>query len=280
MFSEVIVGVDGRAGGRDAVALARLLVAPAGRLTLVHVHSGRDGDEQPLATLERERETAEVDAGLAAVAAPSVGRGLHEFAATSGADLLVVGSCMRGFAGRVLVGNDTRAAMTGAPCAIAVAPLAYARDLSGLATVGVGYDASPESVAALELARELAAAHGARLRALTVVQLPAAPWSGFATVTWGPALDDLLAGAQTSIAGLDDVEGEAVLGIAGEELAAFGARVDVLVVGSRGYGPVRRLMLGSTSEYLAGHARCPLVVLPRRSGDLGTAARPGERRRS
>jgi nucleotide-binding universal stress UspA family protein len=57
--------------------------------------------------------------------------------------------------------------------------------------------------------------------------------------------------------------GEAVLGLTGEELAAFGARVDLLVVGSRGYGPLRRLMLGSTSEHLAGHARCPLLVLPR-----------------
>ena len=49
----------------------------------------------------------------------------------------------------------------------------------------------------------------------------------------------------------------------GEELAAFGDDVDILVVGSRSYGPVRRLMLGSTSEYLERHARCSLVVLPR-----------------
>jgi nucleotide-binding universal stress UspA family protein len=42
------------------------------------------------------------------------------------------------------------------------------------------------------------------------------------------------------------------------------------VVGSRGYGPVKRLVLGSTSAYLQRHARCPLLVLPR------IATRPGE----
>jgi nucleotide-binding universal stress UspA family protein len=36
-----------------------------------------------------------------------------------------------------------------------------------------------------------------------------------------------------------------------------------LLVGSRGYGPVKRLMLGSTSDYLQRHARCSLLVLPR-----------------
>ena len=55
----------------------------------------------------------------------------------------------------------------------------------------------------------------------------------------------------------------AVYGLAVEELAAAGDRVDLLVVGSRGYGPLRRLVLGSTSDYLERHARCSLLVLPR-----------------
>ncbi len=63
-------------------------------------------------------------------------------------------------------------------------------------------------------------------------------------------------------------------GVAGEELAAFGGEVDILVVGSRGYGPVRRLVLGSTSNHLERHARCSLLVLPRLAM---TADTPGER---
>ena len=40
MFKQIVVGVDGRAGGRDAVALAKLLVAAGGELTLAHVVPG------------------------------------------------------------------------------------------------------------------------------------------------------------------------------------------------------------------------------------------------
>jgi hypothetical protein len=66
-----------------------------------------------------------------------------------------------------------------------------------------------------------------------------------------------------------DVEGRAVYGLAGEELAAFGDQVDLLVVGSRSYGPVKRLVLGSASDYLQRHARCSLLVLPRVAIDSG-----------
>ena len=56
---------------------------------------------------------------------------------------------------------------------------------------------------------------------------------------------------------------DAAVRVAGEELALFSARVDLLVVGSRGYGPIRSLMLGGTAVYLASSAQCPLLVLPR-----------------
>lgn len=264
MFEQVIAGIEGRAGGRDAVALARLLTDPGGRLTLAHVHDGTPADAgASLALLERERELADVEAELESVGASSPGRGLHDLARARDADLLVVGSCGRGLAGRVLVGNDTLAALDGSPCAIAVAPRDYAHDLRGLASVGIGYDGSPESVAALALARTLCARFGARLRALEVVQIPTAPWVGAAGVASGAALADLLAGAGGEVSRLAGVEGGAVIGIAGEELGAFAAHVDLLVVGSRGRGPMRRLLFGSTSAHLAAHARAPLLVVPR-----------------
>jgi nucleotide-binding universal stress UspA family protein len=62
-----------------------------------------------------------------------------------------------------------------------------------------------------------------------------------------------------------------VSGLTGEELAAFGDELDLLVVGSRGYGAVKRLVLGSTSEYLQRHARCSLLVLSRAAGKSGDA---------
>jgi nucleotide-binding universal stress UspA family protein len=57
--------------------------------------------------------------------------------------------------------------------------------------------------------------------------------------------------------------GEAVVGMAGEELVQLSREVDMLVVGSRGYGPVRRTLLGSTSDRLVHDAACPVVVVPR-----------------
>ncbi|MGH2881901.1 MAG: universal stress protein [Solirubrobacteraceae bacterium] len=47
-----------------------------------------------------------------------------------------------------------------------------------------------------------------------------------------------------------------------DALQAFGDQVDLLVVGSRGHGTLRRLLLGSKSAHLARNARCPLLVLP------------------
>ena len=46
-------------------------------------------------------------------------------------------------------------------------------------------------------------------------------------------------------------------------LAAASGDLDLLVCGSRGYGPVRRVLLGSVSRRLSHEARCPLIVLPR-----------------
>jgi nucleotide-binding universal stress UspA family protein len=39
--------------------------------------------------------------------------------------------------------------------------------------------------------------------------------------------------------------------------------IDLLVCGSRGYGPLRAVLLGGVSSYVVAHARCPVVVVPR-----------------
>lgn len=269
-FHRAIVGVDGRTGGRDAIALARMLAGGDARLTLAHVYP--DGPVEPEAgvvdrLLEEERASSEIDAELVTVGASSVGRGLGQLAEGEDTDLLVVGSSHRGFLGRVFVGDDTRAALNGSPCAVAVAPVGYAEGLATLSTIGVGYDGSPESDAALALAREVAREHGGSVRALRVVQILSSAYAGFGGVAWGDALESVLDDAKQQMDSIDGVQGEAKMGVPGEELAAFGDQVDLLVVGSRSYGPIRRLMLGSTSQYLVSNARCPLLVLPRTGDD-------------
>ncbi|HEV3322415.1 MAG TPA: universal stress protein [Solirubrobacteraceae bacterium] len=282
MFENVIVGVDGRPAGRDAIELARRLVSPQGKLTLANVHSGElspvnavtpglpAGErEASHELLQRERDDADLGADaveLVSFAALSPGRGLHDLAEERGADLLVVGTCSRGMLGRAMLGDDTRAALNGAPCAVAIAARGYAEHPLPLASIGVGYDGSPESEAALAAARAVAAQQRAKLVALEVVSIPAYSFTGLTPPALGDTIDALITDAKEQLRTLEDVEGRAVYGLPGEELAAFSADVNLLVVGSRNYGPLRRLVVGSTSGYLERHARCSLLALPRGAG--------------
>ena len=277
MFTNVLVGVDGRPGGRDAIALAELLAAPAADLTLAHVYGGawmlgraaalllvgeRGYSEQLLA----QEVVAAASRAALTVSWPSrsVGRGLHELAEEREADLLVVGSRRRGIVETVLTGDHTLASLNGAPCAVAIAPSGYGRNERRLDNVGVGDDGSAEGEQALQAARELAVRHRSAISALSVVSLQSIP-----TGNVGPAPDwtemtaRLIDGERHRLQGLDGVEGRAIYGEPDAELARFGEDLDLLIVGSRGYGPLGRLFSGSTSTYLARHVNCPLLVLSR-----------------
>jgi nucleotide-binding universal stress UspA family protein len=282
MFKNVLVGVDGRPTGRDAIALASRLIAGDGKMTLAHVHSGqlrpsraiapgmvREEREASEKLLEGERAAAEVNADLISVVALSPGGGLHQQAEDQSADLLVVGSSSRGILGRAMLGDDTRAALNGAPCAVAIASAGYSEHPVALSKIGVAYNGSADSEAALAAARELAAPTRASLHALEVVPISVYAYAGPVPAAIGDSIETMLKEANDRLKQLPDVEGRAVSGLTGEELAAFGDELDLLVVGSRGYGPVRRLVLGSTSEFLQRHARCSLLVLSR--GAVGAA---------
>lgn len=279
MLMNVLVGVDGRSGGHDAVALALRLVDSPSRLTLVHVHEETTGivvhdfdaaaRDEAQRLLEGERDAAP-EANSLSIAAPSVGAGLHRLAEQNGADLLVVGTCRHGFVGRVLLGDDTRASLAGAPCPVAIAPLGYAQTSAAIAVIGVGYDASPESDAALAMARTLAAGRDAKIRALSVVSALPFAYAALAAADLSTEIDTLMDDARTRQSELDGVEGRVAYGLPVEELAAFGEDVDLLLVGSRHYGPARHLMLGSTAKHLTRTARCPLLVLPRGATEPAT----------
>jgi nucleotide-binding universal stress UspA family protein len=276
MFKNVIVGVDGRPNGRDAIALASRLLDPTGKLTLAHVHSGQVhplhaitpglvAEERAASQklLAAELAAADVDAELVAVEDATPGAGLHRRAEEQGADLIVVGSCSRGVFGRVMLGDDTRGALNGAPCAVAIAARGYGEHAIPPAKVGVAYNGSAESTAALAAARELAAPSRAEVLALEVVSIPAYAFTGLVAPAFGETVELMLAEGNARMSELEGAQGRAVYGLVGEELAAFGDEVDLLVVGSRSYGPLRRLVIGSTSDHLERHARCSLLVLPR-----------------
>jgi len=55
---------------------------------------------------------------------------------------------------------------------------------------------------------------------------------------------------------------EAVTGLPAEALLKAAADADMIVVGSRGAGGFKRLLMGSVSTTVTHHAHCPIVVIP------------------
>jgi nucleotide-binding universal stress UspA family protein len=275
MYKKILVGVDGGQGGRDAVAFAQAVASDDTAVTVSYVLldllSGDIADARGTLEAERDRITglltrACAEAGLVAeleiTEAQSVGEGLHRLADSIHADALIIGSTRHGLLGRVLIGDDTWAALNGAPCAVAVVPAGYASESHVLSEIGVAYDGRPESKHALAVARELAARHHARLSAMKVVLLPSYAYAGAAAGVV-PAIEGVVDTALEELEALGGVEPHASYGVPAEELAVYSASVAVLVVGSRGYGPLGRLVHGSVSRQLARLARSPVLVLPR-----------------
>lgn len=274
MFSRIIVGVDGEAGGRDAIALARALADPATELVLVTVWERFDGivaaalGRTPPAQagyelLEQSRRELGLSCRTRTWQAESIAAGLHCAAEDEAADLLVVGSCARQRAGRALLGDHARASLHGAPCAVAVAPKGFAR-APRLRRIGVGYQDTPEGDDAVHVARRIATEQGGQIQAITVLPIVPTPRAG--SYAYLEAIDDLTGErertARQRLDALGDVAGKIRWGVPIEELLRASEKLDLLVLGSRGYGPVRRLLLSSTADGVARDAACAVLVVP------------------
>lgn len=286
MFTNIVVGIDGREGGREAMALARRLASDTARVSLAHVYgegvlarsSGIPLEvqrEDAMDLLERDGKSGWPEAGHTPVFASSVGRGLHEQAAELGADLIVVGSCRRGLVGRVLLGDDTRSAFNGAPCAIAISPRGYVPRSERLAVVTVGYNGSPESEFALATAREIAAPSGALVKVLWVLGPREVHERAFLPADWPRMAEEMVEQTQGLLDAMEDVDGVAVYGGPREELIRLSAVGDLLILGSRGYGPLGSVLHGSVSSYVERHAECPLLVVPRGATRRGVPEHAG-----
>ncbi|HEX6228061.1 MAG TPA: universal stress protein, partial [Solirubrobacterales bacterium] len=181
-------------------------------------------------------------------------------------DTVVIGSSHRGTLGRALLGSVGRGVLNGAPVPVAVAPRGYAEQGHGpLGLIAVAFDGTPESKQALNRARELAEAHRATVRVLTVVAPPVAlPGIVGYTPVNPPEPENVLEEGVKSIEARVTVEGRQLSGPPAETLAdACEDGVDLLVAGSRGYGPLTRVMLGSVAAKLIDLSPCPVLVVPR-----------------
>jgi nucleotide-binding universal stress UspA family protein len=183
----------------------------------------------------------------------------------------VLGSCHRGTIGGVVLGDVSRATLHGAPCPVAVVPHGYRAPARGpIRTIGVGFNGSEQSRAALDFAVKLADAVGGDLRIVSAVQTSTAMASAYGyayAYDWsGLAADGRHAAAQEleeAAAGVDvPVETEIVAESPGIALEHLSERVDLVVAGSRGWGSTHRVVLGSTTDHLTHHASSPVIVVP------------------
>lgn len=289
MHRKVILGHDLRDGGDDALALAKLIADTSGaKLVVAGVF--------PFGTLPRgfspewRSREADIAAQLQALAdragaeadgfpSSSPAHGLQDLAEEIGADLIVIGSSRRGRVGEILAGNVGLGLLHGSPCAVALAPRDYRQAEDGLRAITVGVDGSHESELALDHAVDLATASDATLKLLSVAEPPvgyAASGTSGGYAELKSAIEaqrrEQLAAALELIPPGTNVEGTLVSGDPAERLAAATRPSgSVLVLGSRGYGPVRRVVLGSVSAALMRLASCPVIVHPRGAGRLAGA---------
>jgi nucleotide-binding universal stress UspA family protein len=283
----IVVGVDGSEAANVAL---RWAAAEAGRrgaaLDVVHAWM----TPYPLAAYDMSLDPAELDAAARTMldtvvddvlttmdSPPSDVRRLvlqDEGAAAlsvvaEGAGLLVVGSRGRGGFSDLLVGSVSLKAAQTAPCPVVVVPAHWDGSVQGRIVVGV--DGSAPSYGALHWAVEEAALRGARLDVVHAYDYPqmVTPFGPMMAIDWETIdkasqdlLDEMIAGALDSASPRPPaVEPISINGSASHSLLETAEGADLLVVGSRGRGTLRGLLLGSVSQQCVHHARCPVVVV-------------------
>jgi nucleotide-binding universal stress UspA family protein len=274
MAKPILVGYDPKSSDRCPVAFG----LRAARFTGAPLIVASAGDEEPSGALDGLGEDAEaVAVELVRLDGTSAPRALHEEAEERDAGLLVVGSTNRGAVGRVLPGSTSDRLLHGAPCPIAVVPHGWHAG-EGLQTIGVAWADTDEGHEALRGAHALARRAGAKLRVLTAVE----PGLRSTYAEQEPGGDIQLGRGQTevegelrvraegrlqeAIAALGDgveVESDAFVEDPAEIMISISRNLDLLICGSRGYGPLRAVLLGGVSRRVAAEAHCPVIVLPR-----------------
>jgi nucleotide-binding universal stress UspA family protein len=285
--STILIGVDATERSEDAIAFGRRLASIAGadvivacafpfsdiptRTAVPSYRAALAEDATNTAAAMRDR-LGDVRAHTRIVANPSAAHALHDLAEHEHAGLIVVGSTHTGRAGRVLPGATGERLLHGAPCSVAIIPQGYRNHAKDpIRRIGVAYNGSAEAEAALDAAAELARVLGAELELIGVVS---SDYFGTPALMGGPSeyvlREDVERWTQESLdaalaslpAGLT-ARSVRLEGAPAEQLAEHSAGLDLLVTGSRGYGPLRSVLVGGVSGRLVRSAHCPVIVVPR-----------------
>lgn len=285
-----MVGVDPSERSRDAIALGQqLALGLPGELMPVYIHTLEGLGS--LMSGHRSREVEELVANDAAAKhgrvralaqemrisevqlqqASSAAEGLHRQAVESNAALVVIGSSSRSGLGRLLPGGTAERLLSGSAVPVAVAPKGYAEREAGRAVVGVGFDDAPESQQAVKWAAGLARRSGASLELLAIHAPLAFGGAAVSGALGTESVNEVLGKelqsqseklAETLPSDLSVVS-RLFKGDPSRVLVEHSQQLDLLVLGSRGYGPVKSVLLGSVSSYVIHNAYCPILIVPR-----------------
>lgn len=279
----VIVGVDGSGGSAVALRWAMDHADRLGRVVPVTTfvsgpfeHGFGSGPRSStggepyrseailaLARFLTEHAPSLVDDGV--VIEHHAGPGLVE--AADGAELLVVGT--RGRSAR----EDPSIGSVGAYCArhsrvpVALIPR-HVPPVHDRLSVVVGVDGSPQSADALRwtLDHVRRTAHVTAVRVTSGGPVVGDPLSRSADAVRAAARDELEECVAQVVSGADGHPEIDLLVVSGDPREVLGSVVpgtDLLVVGARGHGVIRRLLLGSVASALVHHPTLPTIVVPR-----------------
>ena len=278
-MSEIIVGVDGSEGSRSALHWAARMAAardagcraiaawqyparavtPAGPARLPDPEEMDERTCDDLRTVVREEleadaDRVEVEAGRGPAASV-----LLAAAARAGTDMLVVGARgLGGFAG-LLLGSVSQECVEHSPCPVVV--LRGEPDAPG-GPIVVGLDGSEGAARALAWAIDLAEATGVPIVAVH------APILGANNAMMDAARQSLEQWCAPIAEGAVPFEMRVEPGDARTALEHIANETGaaLLVVGTRGLGPVRGLLLGSVAGYVARYSERPIAIVPRSTG--------------
>lgn len=288
-MTKILIGIDGSERSEDAVAFGRALALAAGAPVILAtarrsepLRPGADAHdiflrEDAKSTLSRlavpldDVEDVEL---RPLVADTSAAHALQELAEQEGVGIIVVGSSHTGRLGRVLPGSTAERLLHGAPCPVAVVPLGYrTHPTPAHPVVGCAYRPTEDGAASLGAAEELALALSGPLRVMQVIEPLARIYdSGEMPLNFPEINASIYSDSQRTLAervarisSKLEAEGTLQSGKPADVLIGLSETVDILVMGSRGYGPLKAVLLGGVSGQVIRSAACPVIVVPHRA---------------
>jgi nucleotide-binding universal stress UspA family protein len=267
ILTRVLAGTDGSPRAEEAVRQGARLASATGAVLEVAfvVDTGRShhGDVEREAETVLERATAlAAEAGLVAdtrILAGDPARTLVEEAAEERADLISIGPDAGLIGGTIRIGQVAAHVLREARCSVLIARPAG----PGFPTrIACGVDGSDPSAETAGFSASLADATGAELRLVHVIPVFRGgddEWTLDEGEASPPELEASVASANAR--GVVPVR-EMAMGRPEHALVKVAGRdgTDLLVVGHHGVSGMRRVLLGSVSEYCSHHAPCSVLI--------------------